>query len=571
MRVNIVKSKNAEQLYIIKSFRRDGKGTSQIVKKLGSMESLLPLHNNSREDVILWAKEQAALLTQQEKENTLELVLNLSPSLLINKDKLSSFNLSYLFLQDIFFDLKLDKICNSIASQSKLEYNLSDILAKLVYSRILSPSSKLSTFEFSKSLIEQPDFDLHHIYRALDVLSEYNDFIQSQLYKNSTSVIEREASVLYYDCSNFYFEIEEAEGLKQYGKSKEHRPNPIVQMGLFMDGNGIPLSFVIFPGNESEQPSLIPLEKKIIKDFKLSKFIVCTDAGLASNSNRQFNNKKDRSFIVTQSLKKLKAHLREWALDPTGWYLNGSEKEYNLNDIDDNDYFNQIFYKERWIHENDLEQRFIVSYSPKYKNYQRKVREGQIDRAKKSVQAKTKNKTRNPNSSSRYVKETKTTDLGEVAKESHYELDVTKIDQDMEYDGFYGVCTTLEDDIEEIIKINKQRWEIEATFRIMKTDFKSRPVYVQTDKRIEAHFLTCFISLVVYRILEKKLDNKYTSEEIINTLRDMTGKHYEGYGYIPTYTRTQLTDDLHSVFGFRTDTEIISEKNIKKIIRKTKA
>lgn len=569
MKLTISKSKNSEHLYISKSIRNGDKVTTKTFLKLGSMADLLPKHNNSREEVLSWAKQQVAFYTAQDNADSLDIHLKLSSASRISLDSLDTFSSGYLFLQDIFYDLKLHQICDTISSRHRFDFNLTDILSRLVYSRILNPSSKLSTFEYSKSFVESPSFDSHQIYRALDVLAYESDFIQSSLYNFSTSVVSRDTSVLYYDCSNFFFEIEEAQGLKQYGKSKEHKPNPIVQMGLFMDGNGIPLSFVLFPGNQNEQPSLIPLEKKIIKDFNVSKFIVCTDAGLASTDNRKFNNTKNRSYIVTQSLKKQKKHLKEWSLDPTGWKLSTSDTLYNLYDIDEESMMHKIFYKERWIKENGLEQRFIVSYSPKYKIYQQSIRQSQIDRAKKLVASKQQG-TRNPNSPSRFVVETKTTTTGEVAQESHYSIDEQAIMEESKYDGFYGICTTLEDDIEEILHINKQRWEIEESFRIMKTEFKTRPIYLQNDNRIEAHFLTCFIALLIYRILEKKLDEQYSSNKIIGTLREMKVKQYRGYGYIPVYQRTEITDHLHEVFGFQTDTEIISERNMKKIIRQTK-
>ncbi len=570
MRLKITKSKNSESLYVIKSFRVNGKSTSKIVKKLGKMNELLPLHNDSREDVIEWAREVAATMTRKEKEESNEIIVKFSQSRELVKDENTIFNGGYLFLQDIFYDLQLDRICKVISDRHNFEFNLTDILSKLIYSRILSPASKLSTYDYSKTFIEQPDFELHHIYRALDILEEESDFIQAELYKNSEKVIGRNTSVLYYDCTNFFFETEEAQGLKQYGKSKEHRPNPIVQMGLFMDGNGIPLSFVIFPGNNSEQPTLVPLEKKIIREFNLSKFIVCTDAGLASNDNRKFNNHKNRSYIVTQSLKKLKAHLREWALAPEGWKLNGEGAEYNINEIDECAHFNSVFYKERSINENDIEQRFIVSYSPKYKNYQSKIRDRQIERAKKSIASGVKINRKNPNSSSRFINEVKATSTGEVAKETYYNLDTDVIAKEMRYDGFYGVCTTLEDDIQSIININRRRWEIEESFRIMKTEFKSRPVYLQKDERIKAHFLTCYISLMVYRLLEKKIDEQYTSTQIVSTLKEMKFQSIRGEGYIPIYKRTDLTDKLHEKFKFRTDTQIVGTKKMKKIIKQTK-
>ena len=373
-----------------------------------------------------------------------------------------------------------------------------------------------------------------------------------------------------------FFEIEQEDGLKQYGPSKEHRPNPITQMGLFMDGDGIPLAFNISAGNTNEQGTLTPTEEKILKDFELSKFIVCTDAGLASIDNRKFNNKDERSFITTQSIKKLKKHLKDWALGKTGWKLSGDSKEYDISKIEETEEFvekykNKIFYKERWINENDLEQKFIVTFSLKYKYYQKEIRNNQIERARKALQNKNfKLDKSNQNDYKRFITRTAITEDGEIAEKKALTINQEQIVKEEQYDGFYGVCTNLEDDVTEIIKVNQRRWEIEESFRIMKSEFKARPVYLSRDDRIIAHFTTCFLSLVLHRYLEKELKEKYTASEIIETLRNMNLTKATLEGYIPSYTRTDLTDLLHETFDFRTDYEIIENKNIKKILRKIK-
>jgi len=574
MNLIISKSKNSKSLYIQKSFRKNGKTTSKTVKKLGTMKELLPLHNNSEEEVIAWGKQIAKQMTEDEKRDTDIVLLSLSQSKLLDKNKQTFYNGGYLFLQDIFYGLKLDKMCENIQSEYKFEYNLSDILSRLIYSRVLFPSSKYSSFEDSKKFIEQPSFELHDLYRSLDILAEKSDEIQKYLYETSKKVIDRNTSVLYYDCTNYFFEIEDERDDCRYGKSKENRPLPIIQMGLLLDGNGFPLSFVIFPGNESEQPTLIPLEKQIIKDFQLSRFIVCTDAGLASNDNRKFNNKGERSFIVTQSLKKVKKYIKDWALDDAGWSKDGVDHidiSSIRKQVDNNEEFEDgIWYKERWIKENGIEQRIIVSFSPKHRRYQRYIRNKQIERAQLAA---LKNQTvihRNPNSPSRFLEETNYTDNGEIANNRSLSINQEKIREEEKYDGFYAVCTTLNDDIRDIITINKKRWEIEESFRIMKTEFKARPVYLQKDNRIKAHFLTCFLALMFIRIMENKTKNKISIEKMIDTLKDYNFQYFEGSGYVPTYTRTDETDILHEAFDFRTDYQIISEKNMKKILKKTK-
>lgn len=574
MNLIISKSKNSKSLYIQKSFRKNGKSTSKVVKKLGTMEELLPKHNNSEDEVIAWGKKIAKKMTEEEKRDKDIVLISLSQSKLLEPMKQTSYNGGYLFLQDIFHSLKLDKICRDIQDEYKFEYDLADVLSRLIYSRIIYPSSKLSAFEDSKNFIEQPTFELHDIYRSLDVLAEKCDTIQEFLYENSKKVVNRNASVLYYDCTNYFFEIEEERGNCRYGKSKEHRSLPIIQMGLLMDGNGFPLSFVIFPGNENEQPSLIPVEKKIIKDFGITKFVVCTDAGLASKENREFNIQKNCSYIVTQSLKKIKKHIKDWALNPEGWSKGdstGLDISSLMKAVDDGETFeDSIWYKERWINENGIEQRIIVSFSPKYRAYQRYIRSRQIERARKSAESNKKTTTKNPNSPSRFLDEVRYTDNGEVADNVEVVVNDGRIAEEEKYDGFYAVCTTLEDDIKDIIKVNKRRWEIEESFKIMKSEFKARPVYLQKDNRIEAHFLTCFIALMFIRILENKTGNKLTIEKLIDTLREYNFYHYEGSGYVPTYTRNDATDILHEAFGFRTDYQINGEKNMKKIIKNTK-
>ena len=569
MRLNIVKSKNAEQLYIIKSYRKsDGKTTSRIFKKLGTMASLLPEHDHDREKVIAWAKEQARICTEEEKNGALSLSVDFSEKKQLDSGRQVLFNGGYLFLQKIYHALGLPAICQDIMSRHRFQYNLDEILRNLLYARILSPSSKRSSFEYMKSFLEQPECDLHQIYRALDVLYQESDSIQAALYENSQSLQSRNTSILYYDCTNFFFEIEEERDSCKYGRSKEHRPNPIIQMGLFLDGEGIPLAFTMFEGNKNEQPTLIPLERRIIRDFQLSHFIVCTDAGLASNQNRQFNTLQNRSYVVTQPLKTMKAHLQEWALEPTGWKLEESKKTtYDLSTIDEEAYKDRIFFKERWINENGLEQRLIVSYSIKYKRYQQTIRERQVERAEKIVRNEKRGKRRNPNDPERFVETIQLTIDGVIAEQTVKKIDTKRIEHEEAFDGFYAVCTTLEDEVSTILTINRRRWEIEESFRIMKSEFRARPVHLQRDERIKAHFLTCFIALMMYRILEKQLEEQFSVQEIVSTLRSMNLHEIGENGYLPTFTRTELTDALHQNAGFWLDRELISKKSMKKIIK----
>ena len=574
MRLKISKSKNTNLYYVIKTVYDKGKQKTVTVERIGNQDEVIAKANG--EDPVVWAKKYVDSLNKLEKENSRKIIIEKSQNIQIPKDSQNIFNCGYLFLEKIYYDLKLNDICKIISNDFKFKYDLNNILSRLVLARIIEPSSKLATNEFSKKLLEQPNFELQHIYRALEVIADKNDFIQSELYKNSLKVINRNDKILYYDCTNFFFEIEQEDEIRKYGPSKEHRPNPITQMGLFMDGSGIPLAFTIKPGCTSEQLTMTPLEEKIIKDFKLSKFIVCTDAGLASTENRKFNNLDDRAFITTQSIKKLKKYLKEWALDTTGWKLEGSNKVYDISKIEDSDeskekYKNSIFFKSRWINENNLEQQLIVTYSLKYKYYMRNIRNGQIERAKNAINSKNfKLDKHNQNDFKRFIKSTNVTKDGEIANKKVYTIDYDIIANEEKYDGFYGVCTNLNDSPIDIIKVNKRRWEIEESFRIMKSEFKARPVYLSREKRIKAHFITCYIALLIYRILEKKLDEKFTTEQIIDCLRNMNMLKEKYEGYSPTYVRNDLTDMLHEKFSFRTDFEILTEKNIKKILKQIK-
>lgn len=574
MRIKITKTKNSENFYVIKSTYIDKKHSTKIVEKLGNLEQIKLKAGNL--DPYQWAKNYAKELTIKDKEGTRKIIKSYNQNQLIPKDTIINYNVGYLFLQKIYYNLKLNNICDSISNKYQFKFDLNDILSKLIFGRIIFPSSKLKTLEESNKFLEKPNFEYQHIIRALEKICLESDFIQSQLYKNSCKYKPRNNKILYYDLTNFFFEIEQDDDLRKYGVSKEHRPNPIVQFGLFMDGDGIPLCCEITPGNTNENTTLKPLENKIIKDFNLSTIVVCTDAGLASKANRKFNNTNNRKFITTQSIKQLKEEYKTWALDKTGWKVpNIKDKVIDISklftdkELSDK-WKNTTFYKERWIKDKDLEQRLIVTFSLKYKNYQENIRNHQVNRAQKLIDSNPK-KIGKPtqNDFKRFIETINTTSSGEAAEETYYSINQNTIDEEAKYDGFYAVCTNLEDNAEDIVKVNHRRWEIEESFRIMKSEFKSRPAYLTREDRIKAHFLTCFLALVVYRYLEKKLEDKYTAPEIIETLQNMN-LILKDEDYIPNYTRTDLTDLLHKKFGFRTDFEIITEKNVKKICQETK-
>ena len=589
MKLTVSKSKNSASFYVQKTIRKpNGSVTTVTIEKLGNLAEVTA--KASGKDPYVWAQEYVNELNRREYEENKEVLVSYSPSRILKKGEQKLFNCGYLFLQKIYYQMGVDKICRDISSRHSFEYDLNDVLSKLIYTRLLFPSSKLSSNKQARKLIEQPSFELHDIYRALSVLSEENDFIQARLYKNSQKVIERRKDILYYDCTNYFFELEEADSLRRYGKSKQHQPLPIVGMGLFMDYDGIPLAFDIYPGNKNEQPTLKPLEKKVIRDYGMEQLVVCTDAGLSSKANRRFNDKTVdgvpiRSFITTQSVKQLPEYLKEFALDPEGWHLPGTSETFRLNEIDEEKDFHKVFYKDRWIKEDlsqkkiksgakPLEQHLIVSFSPKYKSYQRKIRNGQIERAQKLIDTGNyKQRPKNQNDPHRFIVREKVTKDGEICSEEVVCLNTDAIMEEERYDGFYAVCTNRNNmRVEEVVKINGKRWEIEECFRIMKTEFKARPVYLQTEAHIRAHFLTCFMALMIYRILEKKLKEAFTCGEILDTLKNMwMARPGEKLGYIPVYTRTDLTDRLHETAGFRTDYQILSDVNMRKVIRASKA
>ena len=573
MKVMTTKSKNSESFYIAKSYiNNEGKSTSEIIRKLGTLASLSSMLHTDRDGVMAWAREQARLETQKYKEETEDAVVMIPfhSNRLLDYDRKKLFNGGYLFLQSVYYGLKLDSVCRRIRNRHQFRFDLNAILSDLVYARILEPSSKNSSFQAAKRFLEPPSYELHDVYRALSVLAQELDFIQAEVYKNSFFFGKRNNRFLYYDCTNYYFEVEQEDGMKKYGKSKEHRPNPIIQMGLFTDGDGLPLAFSLFPGSQNEQKSMKPLEQKILQQFGCRKFIYCSDAGLASEDNRVFNHMGERSFIVTQSIKKLPAEDREWALDGKGFkrLSDGSPVDISRLTEEDRD---GLFYKEEPYTTKKLHQRLIITYSPKYAAYQKTVRAEQISRAEKMVASGSfKKQRRNPNDPARFVNRIAVTKEGEKA-DVHYYLDLDKIAEEEKYDGLYAVCTDLlDDEVSEILKVSEGRWQIEDCFRTMKTDFSARPVYVSREDRIRAHFLTCFLALLVFRLLKREVKSSCTTCQLLEALRGMEFADVQEQGFTPVYERTLLTDGLHEACGFRTDYEFITKRKMKEIEKKSK-
>ena len=566
------KAENAESFYICKSYTKaNGSTTSAIVRKLGTLEQLLPEHGPTRDDVLAWAKNEVKIETEKyKKEKEAQTVLiPFHADRQLDYNKQVFFRGGYLFLQSFYYQLQMNKICRKLKQKYKFKYDINAILSDLIYARILEPCSKRSSYKVASEFLEKPSYELHDVYRALDVLGTECVLIQAEVYKNSHFLGERNDKILYYDCSNYYFEIEQEDGNKKYGKSKEHRPNPIIQMGLFMDGDGIPLAFSLFPRNANEQISLKPLEKKVLEDFGCQKFIYCSDAGLGSESIREYNHMGERAYIVTQSIKKLKKDEKEWALNPQGFKRVSDDAPVDITKLSEDD--KGLYYKDEPYTTKKLHQRLIITYSPKYALYQKSIRDKQIERAQKMLDSgNTKKNRKNPNDPARFIGTLAVTKEGEAADVKHY-LDENKISEEGQYDGFYAVCTDLlDDEVDDILKVSEGRWQIEECFRIMKTDFSARPIYLQDENRIKAHFLICFLALTIYRFLEKKLGSKYTCEKLLDTLKGMNFAEIQEQGFTPLYKREAITDDLHDVCGFRTDYQFITKSKMRNIQKKSK-
>lgn len=590
MKLYIYKSKSNTTLYMAKTYRKNnGKSSTKIVEKLGTLEEVTEKSNG--EDPIVWAKKYVEEKTKEENENRGIYYEKLIEGKELNSEQ-KIYNLGHIFLRKIFEELDLDKLCKDIKKDYKFDYELDDILEDLICTRVMYPTSKLSSYEKAHKFLRQPKYKLHDVYRALDVLAKEKEKIEKWCYEKSLNVIkERNTKVLYYDCTNYFFEIElededdleqDKKGLRKYGKNKENRPLPIVEIGLFIDGSGFPLAFNINPENTNEQTTLRPLEKQIMKDFELSKFLVCTDAGLGSFNNRNFNNKGNRVYIVTQSLKQLPREYQADAISNIGWHLLGSSKSINLGKLNKYDSKNKnIYYKEILITRSKkdpdtkkritLKERMIVTFSPKYATYQKNIRDAQIFRAKEMIEKHPERYTKLPqNNAKRFIQKENITTDGECAEKYklYYKESLEKYEE--QFDGLYALCVPeeMEASVEEILQVSKGRWEIEESFRIMKSEFKARPVYLRLENRIKAHFVICYLSLLVYRILEKeKLQDKYTTEEIIKTLKDMQTNKIEGIGYKQLYQKTEITTDLNNNYTFNIDQEFIGIKNLKKFLK----
>ncbi len=614
--------KSKDPTYFIQQGIRNGKKvTTKNVKRIGKHSELLKI----TDDPLAYAKAEVEKFNKEYKEGKVEIDFKIDfDEKLIPSKEISSKsqlkNIGYFPLQQIYHDLKLKEFFDKVLENRKITYPCNDINRFLTYGRILDPRSKWGTFDRIETYYGlDKDFVYHHILRHLDILSDNFDEYMEHLFVNSGNIVKRNKSVCYYDCTNFFFEVEQEDedyvdpvtgevfhGLREYGISKEHRPNPIVQMGLFMDGNGIPISMCINPGNLNEQKSAIPLEKKIVKMFGGSKFIYCADAGLGSYNIRKYNDMSDRAYVVTQSIKKMSEAMQDAVFADCDYILKSSGEKTTLKEMMEFDphleknrkLYDDKIYKvisadkavdtgltEEKILKNgktvqrkvtgNLKQYIIITFSRKMLEYQRYIRNRQIARAQKILETRNKDEIKKgPSDVTRFIKRISKGKDGETATDSYY-LDQDAIDAEAKYDGFYAIATNLDvsehEDIVKLLDLNSQRYMIEDCFRVMKTNFKSRPSYVSNPQHIIGHFMTCYTALLVYRLLEKKLEKNgkhFTIEQILETLKNMNVFNFQDSFYAATYTSSEVCTELNAAFNLGLDRKYYEPKSLNKKLKK---
>jgi len=603
-------------MYFMQLGIRNGKKTTtKNIARIGKHSQLLKI----TDDPLAYAKEQIAKYNEEAEKTdkvSMEVRLDFAEKIKSTNDAVSAStlkNIGYLYLQRLYYRLEIDKFFNGVTKVRRFSFKPDLVNRFMTYSRILSPDSKLGSFERLNTFYEEPVFDYQHIMRTMDLMYEYyNEYIE-HLFKASEKIQKRNTSICYYDCTNYYCEAESQDpdyvdevtgeiitGLRQYGFAKDHKPNPLVEMGLFMDTNGIPISMCIAPGNTSEQTTAIPLEKELVKMFgeKKNKFIYCADAGLGSYHIRNFNSMGGRAFVVTQSVKKLSDVLKQAVFNDCDYKLLSDDSLISikvLKTFDKKDEKNMPFYKdkaykiieantlldvglyEERILENGkrkkvkskakLKQHIIVTFSRKSMEYQRFIRNRQIERAKKILEKMHPDDyKKGPNDVTRFIKKTKISG-------DKYELDIEKIKEEEKYDGFYAIATNLDDCVKDIIAINEQRYKIEDCFRILKTDFASRPYFHRTRERIIAHFMICYTALLIYRLLEVKLNRfdkntHLTTRNIIETLQNMQVANISDFCYAAQYKGSKTLSTLEGVFSLGLDKQYHLPKELNKKCRK---
>lgn len=601
MRLSFSRPQRPHTIYVLKSFRdKTGKSTTKRVETLGSEEEIEKKYGCP--DGLAWAKEYVTRLNEEEKLGKERVTAEFSPTERIAAGRQVSYDCGDLLLLPLYNALGLPQMCESIVAGTKVKYNLNEILETLVMLRLLCPCSKLSSYGIGKRRMRKMTCAIEDVYRALSLLSSHIDDIQAEVWKNSKKVIRRDTRVIFYDCTNYYFEIEDndpygidqrhprrPEGIRRRGKSKEHRPNPIVQMGLLMDADGIPLSFIIFPGNESEQPSLQKIEEMIAEKFGLNEFVISTDAGLSSEDNRRYNMTEGREYIAVQSLTKLPEADQKMALNPKGWHIAFRDRNpgpicpedpdrdtFNLDEIDLNAERHTKFYKEIIVNKavggkksTARPERVIVTYCHDFALYLRHKREERIKSAEKIIKNKQVKSRQSQQDPHQYVSTVYVTKDGEPAEHISMSLDTKVIENEARFDGFYAYGTSLDDDAVDVLRARSFHHEIEHLFRTTKSFLDARPVYLQRADRIRSHFLICFLSMVIIKILQKQLDMPELSiDRLIGTIRDFKLGYIQGAGYIPLFQRNELTDRLQQINNICVDTQIVKIKTLNAMYRK---
>ncbi|NLL63739.1 MAG: IS1634 family transposase [Ruminococcaceae bacterium] len=615
MKLNYDKKSKDPSYFVQKGYRNGNKTTTKNIVRIGKHSELLKI----TDDPLAYAREQVAKYNDEEKNGkvTLEVKIDFAEKIKLSKDLVSSstnLNIGYLFLQHLYHDLEIGSFFKNTTKNSKITYDPNTVNRFLTFARILYPDSKLGTHQHLDHYYEKPSFNYVHILRTMDLLEAHYDEYISYLFEKSKNIVKRDTSVCYYDCSNYYFEIESPDddyvdeitgeiikGFRKYGISKQHQPAPLIQMGLFIDSDGIPLSMCLTSGSDNEQTTALPSEKKLTEMFKGKKFIYCADAGLGSLNIRKFNSMGGRAFIVTQSIKKLSGTLKEAVFNDTDYRLLSSDSEVSvafMKDFDKNDLANRIMYNDKiykivnadkttdlGLYEEKIlkngktkkvkakavvKQKIIITFSRKMMEYQRFIRNRQIERAKvllKNIDPETYKK--GPNDVTRFIKRTSSKTGGKTI--DNYVLNQAIIDEEEKYDGYYAIATNLDDSAKDIIAISSQRYKIEDCFRVMKTNFSARPVFHQNKERIIAHFMICYTSLLIYRLLEKKLDlnqTHFTVENIVETLQNMEVANIEDMCYMSTYTCSQVSTALNTVFDLELNKKYYQPKELNKKVKK---
>lgn len=596
--------------YIQQGFRNGKKTTTKNIKRLGKHSELLLI----TDDPLEYAKNEVKKMNEEYRSGRSEFVVTMDfneriPSTDSPCSNSTSLNIGYLYLKEIYAKLNLSDFFKSVSSDRKITYDCNKICQFLTYARILDPASKYGTYDKLDTYYEKPQVEYQHMIRFLDILDRNSDQYLKHLFDNSENIVKRDTSVMYYDCTNYFFETEKPDeeivdevtgeiilGLRQFGISKENKTSPIVEMGLIMDSRGIPISMCIHPGNTNEQLTAVPLEKEVIKMTGNKKFIYCADAGLGSYNIRKFNDMGGRAYIVTQSVKKLGQEIKDIVFNDSNYRLLSNDdaitlkemRTFNKKDANNLSLYNDFAYKvipantamdtglyEEKVYKNGrtkkvkakgtLHQYIIVTFSRKMMEYQRTIRERQLERAKKLLRLKDPEKIKKgPNDIRRFLKNTS-------SDTANYVLDMDKIHEEEKYDGFYAVATNLDDSAKDILAVAQNRYKIEDCFRIMKTNFDARPVFLRKPERIRAHFLICYTALLIYRLMECKLDDNLThvtTSNLIKTLRNMNVVNMDDMYYKSIYSGSQALDALERCFELQLNRKYYRPSDLNKIVKK---